>query len=91
MMAIAETSKPALAVGCRWGGSQDDPMLLFPEGAMKVQGTGLAILELCDGQRTFLEIVEELHRRYFGSDAQRIQADVGKFLEQLHEKRIVDY
>ena len=88
---IAETSKPALAVGCRWGGSQEDPMLLFPEGAMKVQGTGLAILQLCDGQRTFLEIVEELHGRYFGSDAQRIREDASKFLEQLHEKRIVDY
>ncbi|MBZ5547908.1 MAG: pyrroloquinoline quinone biosynthesis peptide chaperone PqqD [Acidobacteriia bacterium] len=91
MTMIAETSKPALAVGCRWGGSQEDPMLLFPEGAMKVQGTGLAILELCDGQRTFLDIVEELHRRYFGSDAQRIREDAAKFLEQLHEKRIVDY
>jgi pyrroloquinoline quinone biosynthesis protein D len=90
-MAIAETSKPALAVGCRWGGSQEDPMLLFPEGAIKVQGTGLAILELCDGQRTFSEVVEELQRRYFGSDAQRIREDAAKFLEQLHEKRIVDY
>ncbi|MBZ5654524.1 MAG: pyrroloquinoline quinone biosynthesis peptide chaperone PqqD [Acidobacteriia bacterium] len=90
-MAIDETSKPALAVGCRWGGSQEDPMLLFPEGAMKVQGTGFAILELCDGQRTLSEIVGELHRRYLGSDAQRIREDAAKFLEQLHEKRIVDY
>jgi pyrroloquinoline quinone biosynthesis protein D len=90
-MAIVETSKPVLAVGCRWGGSQEDPMLLFPEGAIKVQGTGLAILELCDGQRTFSEVVEELQRRYFGSDAQRIREDAAKFLEQLHEKRIVDY
>ncbi len=90
-MGIADTSKPALAVGCRWGGSKEDPMLLFPEGALKVQGTGLAILDLCDGQRTFPEIVEELHRRYFGSDAQRIRDDASKFLERLHEKRIVDY
>jgi pyrroloquinoline quinone biosynthesis protein D len=90
-MGIADTSKPALAVGCRWGGSKEDPMLLFPEGALKVQGTGLAILELCDGQRTFPEIVEELGRRYFGSDAQRIRVDAEKFLEQLHEKRIINY
>lgn len=90
-MAIAETSKPVLAVGCRWGGSQEGPMVLFPEGAMKVQGTGRAILELCDGQRTFPEILEELQRLYFGADPQRIRDEAGKFLEQLHEKRIVDY
>ena len=90
-MPIEETSKPALAVGCRWGGSEEDPMLLFPEGAMRVQGTGLAILELCDGQRTFSEVVAELQRQYFGADPQRILTEAGKFLEQLHEKRIVDY
>lgn len=66
-------------------------MLLFPEGAMRVQGTGLAILELCDGQRTFSEVVAELQRQYFGADPQRILTEAGKFLEQLHEKRIVDY
>ena len=90
-MAIAESSKPALAVGCRWGGSQEDPMLLFPEGAIKVQGTGLAILALCDGQRTFADIVGELQRQYLGADPKRIREDADKFLEQLHEKRVLDY
>ena len=65
-------------------------MLLFPEGAIKVQGTGLAILQLCDGQRTFADIVSELQRQYFGADPQRIRADAGKFLQQLHEKRVID-
>jgi len=32
-MPIADTSRPALAVGCKWGGTERDPMLLFPEGA----------------------------------------------------------
>ena len=91
MMGIADSSKPTLAVGCRWGGSEEDPMLLFPEGALKVQGTGLAILSLCDGQRTFPEIVAELQRQYLGADPQRIRDDATTFLEQLHEKRIVDY
>lgn len=90
-MALADLSKPALAVGCRWGGSTQDPMLLVPEGAIKVQGTGRAILELCDGQRTFSEILAELQRLYFGADAERIRAEAGHFLEQLHDKRVVDY
>ena len=90
-MPIAETSRPALAVGCKWGGTQEDPMLLFPEGAIKVQGTGLAILGLCDGERTFVEILGELQRQYFGADPQRIRDDATNFLEQLREKRILDY
>jgi pyrroloquinoline quinone biosynthesis protein D len=90
-MPIAETSKPALTVGCKWGGTHEDPMLLFPEGAIKVQGTGLAILGLCDGQRTFAEILAELEQQYFGADPQRIRADATNFLEQLREKRILDF
>jgi len=90
-MPIAETSRPALAVGCKWGGTEKDPMLLFPEGAIKVQGTGLAILGLCDGQRTFAEILAQLQQQYFGADPQRIRADATNFLEQLREKRVLDY
>jgi len=90
-MTITETSKPVLAVGCKWGGTEDAPLVLFPEGAMKIHGTGLAILSLCDGQRTFPEIVAELQRQYFGADPKRILDDATNFLEQLHDKRIVDY
>lgn len=90
-MPITDASKPILAMGCRWNREGEEPMLLFPEGAIKVQGTGLAILDLCDGQRTFPEIVEELQRQYFGADPKRIREDASRFLEQLHEKRIVDF
>ena len=90
-MGIAETCKPALAIGCKWGGTEEAPLVLFPEGAMKVEGTGLAILSLCDGQRTFTDIIAELQRQYFGADLKRIREDATTFLEQLHEKRIVDY
>jgi pyrroloquinoline quinone biosynthesis protein D len=90
-MGIAETCKPALAIGCKWGGTEEEPLVLFPEGAIRIQGTGLAILALCDGQRTFTDVVEELQRQYFGADPKRIREDAVRFLEQLHEKRIVDY
>jgi coenzyme PQQ biosynthesis protein PqqD len=90
-MTITESSKPVLAVGCKWGGTEDAPLVLFPEGAMKIHGTGLAILALCDGQRSFPEIVAELQRQYFGADPKRILDDATNFIEQLHDKRIVDY
>ena len=89
-MPIADTAKPVLAKGCRWGGSQGQPVLLFPEGAIKVRATGLAILKLCDGQRTFSDIVGELHRTYPDASAERIRQEAGNFLEQLNAKRIVN-
>jgi coenzyme PQQ biosynthesis protein PqqD len=89
-MTIADNNKPALAVGCRWGGSQEEPVLLYPEGAIKVKGSGLAILLLCDGQRTFSEILAELQCQYVGADAEKIRDEARGFLEQLHGKRIVN-
>lgn len=87
----ADSSQPRLAAGCRWSQSGEETMLLFPEGAMRVQGTGRKILEHCDGQRTFREIVDELQKHYTASDPARIRDDVAKFLEALQQKRIVDY
>jgi len=87
----ADTSQPRLATGCRWGGTETDRMILFPEGAIKLQGTGRQILERCDGQRTFGEIIAELEKEFGTTDPAKIRADISIFLEQLQKKRIVDY
>jgi len=89
--ALLDVSKPKFALGCRWGGTEAERVVLFPEGAIRVQGTGRQILELCDGQLTFGEIVAQLRRQYSLSEDGRIRVDAARFLEQLHEKRIVDY
>lgn len=65
--------------------------MLFPEGAIRVQGTGRRILELCDGQRTFSELVAQLQAECSQSDPGVIRSDAARFLEQLQTKRIVDY
>ena len=65
--------------------------VLFPEGAIRVQGTGKAILRLCDGQKTFQQVVEELQKQYILVSPTRIREDAEAYLEKLHEKRIVDY
>ena len=65
----SDTSQPRLAAGCRWGGTEEDRVILFPEGAIKLQGTGRQVLERCDGQRTFGEIIAELQT----SSARRIR------------------
>jgi len=86
-----DASQPRLATGCRWGGTEEDRMILFPEGAMKLMGTGRQVLERCDGQRTFGEILAELQKEFDKTDPEKIRADISMFLEQLQKKRIIDY
>ena len=86
-----DTSQPRLAAGCRWGGTEENRVILFPEGAIKLQGTGRLVLERCDGQRTFREIIAELQKEFGKADPEKIRADITIFLEQLQKKRVVDY
>ena len=86
-----DSSQPRLAAGCRWGGTEADRMILFPEGAIKLQGTGRQVLERCDGQHTLGEIVAELQGQFTAADPAKIRDDIRIFLEQLQNKRIVDY
>jgi coenzyme PQQ biosynthesis protein PqqD len=88
---LTESSIPRLAAGCKWGGTEEEPMVLFPEGAIRVGGSGLHILQLCDGNRTAREIIEELQANYSMANAEKIRTDVVRFLDQLREKRIVDF
>jgi pyrroloquinoline quinone biosynthesis protein D len=87
----SDASQPRLAVGCRWGGAEEDRFILFPEGKINLQGTGRQVLERCDGQRTFGEIIAELQKQFAAADPAKIRSDISGFLEQLQRKRIVDY
>lgn len=84
------TAKPRLAAGCRWSTQGEERVVLYPEGMIRPQGTGQAILELCDGNRSVDEIVTALAARFSAQPAE-IKEDVGAFLETLQQKRIVDY
>lgn len=96
MAAPEDSSQPHLAAGCRWGPEtkslgEVQRVILFPEGAIKLQGTGLQILEHCDGQRTFGQLIQELQSKFDVTDPVKIRSDISQFLEQLQLKRIVDY
>ena len=88
---LTDASIPRLAAGCRWGGTIEAPVVLFPEGAIKVEGTGRAILELCAGQLTLEQIVQKLEQQFILAPPGKIRADATSFIEQLHAKRILDY
>ncbi len=66
-------------------------MLLFPEGAIRLRGTGREIVERCDGERTIEQIVADLQQIYSAGDPARIAEDVRNFLGQLHQKRVIDF
>jgi pyrroloquinoline quinone biosynthesis protein D len=63
-------------------------VLLYPEGLVALNATGVEILGLCDGERTLAEIVATLERRY---GATGLTPDVAAFLEGLAAKGLVLY
>jgi pyrroloquinoline quinone biosynthesis protein D len=60
-------------------------VLLYPEGAVMLNETGAAILELCDGRRSVTQIAETLGERYQCD----VLADVTDYLSQLAERELI--
>lgn len=85
---IAPESVPSLWRLARldYDAVRDRPVLLYPEGAVFLNDTGRAILELCDGRRTVAEIAATLGARY---DAD-VAADVAEYLDELAGRELID-
>ena len=81
------TSRPRLWRLARLGFDRvrQRPVLLYPEGAMILNETGKAILELCDGERTVAEISNILGTRY-GAD---VTFDVIEYVGMLAQRDLV--
>jgi coenzyme PQQ biosynthesis protein PqqD len=86
-----DRSVPKLAEGCRWSGTTEAPVVISPEGTVRVEGTGRIILELCDGHFSLAEIVQKLETQFMLAPKGKVRAEVRVFLEQLHAERIVEY
>ncbi|HXE56452.1 MAG TPA: pyrroloquinoline quinone biosynthesis peptide chaperone PqqD [Gemmatimonadales bacterium] len=84
---MAPTSRPRLWRLARisFDPVRNRPVLLYPEGAVLLNETGKAILELCDGTRTVAEIARELGDRYRAD----VLADVTEYLDRLAERELV--
>ena len=61
------------------------PVLLYPEGAVLLNDTGRAILELVDGSRSVAQIAAELSARYETD----VTADVTEYLSRLAERELI--
>lgn len=87
-IAVLPTNRPHLPrqVRLEWDAVRERHVLLAPEGVLVLNQTGATILGLCDGERTVIEIVEELRGRY-----NRVADDeVRDFLSRLVAKRWVE-
>lgn len=62
------------------------PVLLYPEGAVLLNETAKAVLELVDGRRSIADIAAILRERYNGAD---VQADVIECLDTLTKQELI--
>jgi len=79
---------PRLATGARlrYDEVREEHLLLIPEGAVRLNPTAVAVLELCDGERTLEEIASDLSARYGGAD---VSADVAELVDALARRGLV--
>ncbi len=80
--------RPRLArhVRLRYDPARGQHVLLTPEAVTVLNGTGAAVLGLCDGQRTVTEIVAELRGRYDHVD----DDEVRRFVDRLAARRCLE-
>jgi pyrroloquinoline quinone biosynthesis protein D len=79
---VDDSSRPRLARGVRlrFDAVRETQMLLRPEGAVALNPSAAAVLELCDGERTQASIIDELQERFQGTE---IADDVRELLADL--------
>lgn len=66
----------------RWEEPQQAHILLYPEGIVKLNETGAAIIKQCDGKRTTQEVITLLSDLY----STDVSDSVYKFLEVSYAK-----
>jgi pyrroloquinoline quinone biosynthesis protein D len=90
--ALAQHIRPRLVAKARMQIDKvsGEPVLLYPEGLLLLNTTGAAIIQLCDGKHTFLEIVMELAAQY-NISSEVLRSDVGDYLVRLHKRALMDF
>ena len=81
-------TRPRLVTGARlrYDEVREEHLLLVPEGAVRLNPTAVAVLELCDGERTVEEIAAALSERYTGAD---VADDVRELLGGMAARGLV--
>ncbi len=91
-MPFALTEIPNLRRGCRLSAvSAPESLLLIPEGALRLQGPGRRILELCNGKRSLADVIQQLQMEFPSVESSRLSQEVTTFLQGLQEKGAVEF
>lgn len=90
MNLINEQARPSLARGVRLqlDPKTQEPMLLFPEGAMYLSETAHAIVTRCGGELTAQAIIDALASEY-QTDGEALRQDVFDCLKDLHQRKLL--
>ena len=86
-----QSAKPLLAPKARLQIDKvsGEPVLLYPEGVVLLNATGEAIIQLCDGTRSFPEILARLSVTY-STPAEQLEDDLSEYILKLHEQSLVE-
>ena len=81
-------NRPRLVDGARlqYDDVRDEHLLLIPEGAVRLNATAAAVLELCDGERSVEDLAAALSERYGGAD---VADDLRELLGGMGQRGLV--
>ena len=81
-------TRPRLTTGARlrYDEVREEHLLLVPEGAVRLNASAAAVLELCDGERSVEDIVTVLSERYPGVD---LRGDVREVVDAMAERGLL--
>lgn len=79
---------PRLITGARlrYDEVREEHLLLVPEGAVRLNPSAAAVLELCDGRRSVDEIVGVLSARYAGAE---VGDDVRELVDGMAQRGLL--
>jgi pyrroloquinoline quinone biosynthesis protein D len=88
--ALCADDRPCLASKARLHEDRvrGEVVLLWPEGVVRLSATATAVLALCDGRRTFADLVAELAGRY-DSDVEVLAEDVSDLLARFRARGLI--
>lgn len=90
-LARLKQARPKLAAKARLQTDKvtGEPVLLYPEGVVLLNGPSSSITQLCDGTNSFAQILSALAELYH-TTPDVLEGDVSDFLFQLHQQALLE-
>ncbi|QAU35029.1 pyrroloquinoline quinone biosynthesis peptide chaperone PqqD [Janthinobacterium sp. 17J80-10] len=83
MNALSATPKLSRLFRLQWEPTQNNYVLLYPEGMVKLNQSAAEILKRCDGARDIPRIVDDLEQTFATTG---LSGQVNDFLQSAHQR-----